>query len=104
MILRKIATKQWIYEISEKISRSHAEARGLAFLITLWLEYLTLNIFNFSVALCPRYVQLYALFILDNALETSEELRKRCPTKNLENLAYNVFSKQEVYKLKGFIY
>lgn len=99
------ATKQWIYEICEKVARTHSEARNLAFHITLWLEYIILNSdslsLKFSVPLCPRYIQLFALLLLDLLLENNEELRKRCPTANLLALAYNVFTIQEVYKLQA---
>jgi len=99
-----VATKQWVYEICEKIARTHAEARSLAFLVTLWLEYLYFNpnLF-FSVPFCPRYIQLFALLLLDITLEKSGELRKRCPTENLFKLAFTGFSPQEVQKLQAEI-
>lgn len=93
------ATKQWTYEICEKVARSHAEARGLAFLITSWLEFLALNRFNFSSSFSTSNIQLHALLLLDIALETNEDLRKRCPTANLYKLTEGVFTKNEVYKL-----
>lgn len=98
-----IATKQWIYEVSERIARSHAEARILAFQTTLWLEYLVLNQFTFSVALNTKYIQLFALLLLNAAIEISKELRARCSTQSLMNLTQNIFSNEEVYKLYGEI-
>jgi hypothetical protein len=98
-----IGTKQWIYEICEKVAKTHAEARSLAFLITLWLEYLSLHAFHFSVPFCPKYIQLFSLLLLDVALERAGDLRKRCPTENLFKLAFTGFSPQEVYKLQGEI-
>jgi hypothetical protein len=98
-----VATKQWIYEVSEKVARSHAEARILAFLTTLWLEYLSLNLMPFSVPLDSKYIQLYALLLLDAAIEMSPELRARCSRESLIDLTKNFFSSQEVYKLQGEI-
>jgi len=98
-----VGIKQWIYEVCEKVTSSHAEARSLAFQITLLLEYLALNLVSFSVPFDSRYFQLYAVLLLDKELQLNEELRSRYSSENLFKLTTNSYTNQEFYKLKGEI-
>jgi len=98
-----VNTKQWIYEVCEKICSSHTEARFLAFQTTLWLEYLFLNLIPFSIPFDSKYIQLFALVLLNEGIELKKELRARCSRKNLFHLTNNLFSTQEFYKLQGEI-
>lgn len=90
--------KQWIYTMCEKFAKNIPEARRLAFLLTLWLEYLSRNTFNFSVPFSPKYFQLFALLLFDVALERARKLRERCPTSELLKLIQGI-SREKVDKL-----
>ena len=100
-VLMKI--KEWLYNVCEKIAPTHKEARSLAYYSILWLEYLILNNFPLSIPLDHKYIQLYVLIILDIILDKFEHLRKICSSKALIDLTNNVYSLQDVYKLRDEI-
>jgi hypothetical protein len=99
-----IGTKQWIYELCDlRIANIHEHARYLANVLVTWLEYISLQEFQFSVPFNSINIQLFGALLLDILLERENELRKKCPTENLIRFINTGFPLESIYKLKGEI-